>query len=284
MENFNAFQIEISNFINDYRLNEMPDTIYHYTTGQALKSIVENQELHISERNYMNDILDEEYVRNIVNELIGNSIDFKGSIIEEKFFEDIPQYIFSTSCENDLIHQWAYYGNNDAYCIEFDTYELKQYFNDAIGNKKDGYFFTGQVLYSEELIYEIIEKIVERYKNKIVDSLSLSQDSVASNQELNLLKRMYKFFYFCIKQEGNYCENEYRFLLQTKRKPLFKIKNGLFVPYLIVKSSQHTIPIKSIIIGPNNNEIISKKSLEIFLKQSGYNIEVNFSKLKTRKT
>lgn len=273
------YQIEINEILTKNGINITPKYVYHYTDGNALKSIIENQELWLSERNYMNDVLDEKYINSLVGKIIYNKTLFVEPIIEDNFLKQDPQYVFSTSSENDLIHQWAYYGKNDSYCIEFDTIELVKYI--AKYSFPGDYHFYGNVIYDKDIASQIIEKIVLTLKAAIKENL-VENPSIDEEVMYSFSKQMYQYFYYCIKQFGNYCEKEYRLLIQTNRKPCFKVKNGLFIPYIKVGDINTRIPINRIILGPNNHESISKKSLEKFLTINNYEIEVVESELLTR--
>lgn len=273
------YQLEINEILTKNNINITPKYVYHYTNGSALKSIIENQELWLSERNYMNDVQDEQYIKSLVDKKIYHKSLFIEPVIEDNFLKQDPQYVFSTSSENDLIHQWAYYGKNDSYCIEFETIELIKYI--AKYSFQGDYHFYGNVIYDKDIVDQIIDKIVLKFEDAIKNNLAESP-SIDEKVMYSFSKQMYQYFYYCIKQYGNYCEKEYRLLIQTDRKPCFKVNNGLFIPYIKIGDKSTRIPISRIILGPNNHETISKKSLEKFLKINHYNIEVLESELLTR--
>lgn len=99
------------------------DYIYHYTDAQGLLGIIENNEIWFSERCYMNDVKEEDFVKEITWNIVNKQQTKKDNKISPP---DISrkQFVFSTSKEEDLIHQWLYYGNEDAYCIKFNRKEL----------------------------------------------------------------------------------------------------------------------------------------------------------------
>jgi hypothetical protein len=64
--------------------------VYHYTTLDALISIIDKNEFWLSERNCMNDMNDENYIKNIVKELqlSDGRKDFKWSIFDTDFIDN----------------------------------------------------------------------------------------------------------------------------------------------------------------------------------------------------
>jgi hypothetical protein len=83
--------------------------------------IIENNELWLTERNHMNDVYDEEYIKRIVKGIQNKKYnkDFKNSMLDCNFIDGRPQYGFSTSLENDVAHQWMNYSNSSPICVEF---------------------------------------------------------------------------------------------------------------------------------------------------------------------
>ena len=192
------------------------------------------------------------------------------------------QYIFSTSIEKDSIHQWTYYGAQDSYCIEFDRKKLIDFFY-YLNDEKD--FYYGPILYENEQTLKIADKIIKDYLSLISEKNSIFNidNDNFDNESFEEFKRVYQYFYSLIKQSGHSCESEYRFLLQKKRPPEFRVRNGLFVPYIVLKNGQK-LPIKKIYIGPNCYETNAKENLEYFLKMNNYdNVIVDKSKMSIRR-
>jgi len=107
-----------------------PEKVFHYTTIEAFYGIIGKNELWLSERNCMNDIYDEFYIKDIVKQMLTKRHPdlFRGTYFDTHFISDKPQCVFSTSTERDVAHQWLNYGNNNAICIVFDTKKLKTFF------------------------------------------------------------------------------------------------------------------------------------------------------------
>ena len=256
--------------------------IYHYTDGISLLSILEKNELWLTERNYMNDVLEEEYVLALIRDKFKNNPTFQGSLVDRSLHERTPQYFFSTSTEKDLIHQWGYYSTTDSYCIEFRRHEIRDY----LLNFKEKYdnLFYGPVIYDKEKAEKILSDRLSDYEKLVIEMINSNEFDPKNKRKRNIAKDVYQYFYSLIKQHGHYCEKEYRFVFRTNRVPSFKIKTGLFVPYIkIGGENENKIPINKIIIGPNNNEAIAIKSLKNLLDIKMYtNVNVEKSELKIR--
>ena len=260
------------------------ESLFHFTDINGLFGIIENNELWLSERNYMNDRNDEIFVKSYVRKFFTKSKDewdqFENELIPLK-----NQYIFSTSTDKDSIHQWTYYGSKNSFCIEFDREELIDLFY-TFNETKDLYY--GPVLYENEKTLKIANNIISEYSSLLYDKnniFNIDNDNF-DEKKFSEFKRVYQYFYSLIKQSGHSCENEYRFLLQNESNPEFRIRNGLFIPYIVVNSMEiinKKLPIKKIYIGPNSYETNAKENLEYFLKKNNYdNVVVDKSQMNIR--
>jgi hypothetical protein len=284
--NHNKILNEIQSLYKRYSLEIGNKLVYHFTKGSALQSIITNNELWLHERNYMNDILDEQFTRLLISEIISEcdiKINFNETQIQNLFYINSCQYIFSTSMESDVINQWIYYGSDNAYCIEFENEKLCEYLSDCLyhGDK----IYGGTVIYDETASRSILKEVIYKYKNRYFDKESTEIIDIRKFFEGELFRYVFEYFYCFIKKNGNRYENEYRYLLKTDRTPCFSFSKGMFIPYIPIKGKNNEkLPIKRIIVGPNNNnEEQTKKGLRMFLDSNGYeNTEITLSKLRIR--
>ena len=259
--------------------------LYHYTDIYGLEGIIKNKELWLSERNYMNDINDEKFIHDYIKHYFKNPINWKGSLLERELIPQKNQYIFSTSTEKDLINQWAYYGSQQSFCLEIDRKKLIDLF---YHNNNETDYYYGPVLYAENdfkkdnKIIKIIDGIISKYTGIILEDIDNIFEVYSSPDKKEQYRQVFQYFYSLIKQYGHYCEHEYRFTLQNSEKPNFRIRKGLFVPYLKIPFETENL-ISRIIIGPNNKEDFTERNLKYFLNQNGLNkIEISKSKMKIR--
>lgn len=229
--------------------NPVPPNIYHYTDSQGLMGIFNKNELWLSRREFMNDINDEEYVRSLIEEKLRPRYEgstFYGSMVQQDLVNQGGyQYVFSTSTEKDSIHPWTYYGSSDAYCIEFETEKLIDFFKNwdiekqdrmlsekkAVEFDKESFHF-GKVIYDSENAKETLHKGMEEMEQSILDMVD-SPANMPPTSDYRDAGISYKTIYSLIKQEGHSCEKEFRFVIQTKDiVPEFRVRNGLFIPYI----------------------------------------------------
>ena len=269
MEENQKFHNLVKKVLQDNGLFVSQESLYHFTNINGLLGIITNNELWLSERNYLNDVNDEKFIKNYVRNIFKNLSQREWEEYERYLIHSKNQYIFSTSKEKDSIHQWTYYGLQESFCIEFERKKLINLFY-RFDKKTD--FYYGPILYGNERTLNIANKIIDEYTSLISNKnciFNIDNDNF-DEKGFSEFKRVYQYFYSLIKQAGHSCENEYRFLLQSESKPEFRISNGLFVPFIKVKA-RGKLPIKKIYIGPNSYETSAKENLEYFLKKNGYN-------------
>lgn len=261
---------EIRDILQKYGEDTKRKYVYHYTTGTGLKSIVENNQLWLSERNYMNDKLEIAYTKGIIKDVLKANLKFSENIIDRFFFEKEMQYVFSTSLTKDSINMWSYYSGVDAYCIEFDRRLLRDYFLDTLNG--NGRLLYGPVIYNKtkqkKIMSDVCVEVIDEIK-KVFDAFDQKIDPDVD--DFINAQYVYQFFYSLCKQQGHSCENEFRYLVGKVKKNEFIIKTGLFVPTIKIGSIESKkVPINKIIIGPNNHEDIALESIRMFLDQNGY--------------
>lgn len=282
MKESERFHNIVKKVLKDNELFVSQESLYHFTDINGLLGIIQNDELWLSERNYMNDVNDENFIKSYVRKFFKDLEKSEWEKFETELIPSKNQYIFSTSTEKDSIHQWTYYGSNDSYCIEFDRKKLIDFFY-HFNNEED--FYYGPILYENEQTLKIANKIIKNYTSLISEKNSIFNvdGDNFDNESFEEFKRVYQYFYSLIKQSGHSCENEYRFLLQNSCNPEFRVRSGLFVPYIKVNNGQK-LPIKKIYIGPNCYETNAKENLEYFLKKNKYeNVIVDKSKMNIRR-
>ncbi|NPV00515.1 MAG: hypothetical protein HPY53_03935 [Brevinematales bacterium] len=117
--------------------NDIPDSLYHYTDIESLKSIIEKKELWATNCLFMNDSKEMMYFLDsfykYFNKKSGIIRDPKEVLINwikrdqflEKFFKDsLQHYVLSFSKDGDSLILWGNYSKNIGYCIEFSRTKL----------------------------------------------------------------------------------------------------------------------------------------------------------------
>lgn len=301
-----SFEVWINNFreknnwlISNY---EKINKLCHYTSAEALRSILENNSLWMTHINYMNDSeeifyaieLIESCLENITNKYVVERIsDFIEKLKHEKIIKDA--FLLSLSCDNDSTSLWNNYSKNGGYNISFNSSfwdEIKLSHlcfggveltksnpeNDS-KSYKYSYMFK-KVIYDD---YEQIKRI-----NIIIKAMVdlVDKDEKDLKTKLSLLEEyLFNEIYF-YKRSGHNSESEYRFMIYFLNKETSKsfikhrILNGSFVPYIELKLNKNYFDY--ITIGPRHNMDFVQNGLKSYLECDNKDIEVKTSNLKLR--
>lgn len=264
--------------------------LYHYTRIEAFKDIIEKNELWLSERNCMNDVFDEQYIKNIVKQKLNpcDSHDFNGSILDEDFVSDNPQYVFSTTIVRDAAHHWLSYGQDSSICLVFEKEELEEFFNlyssqdyiDEIQIYSD-YLFTSPVFYNTNEVNKKAGELVTKYQEQFLNRIY--NGSIPISKQFETSKKDFHGFYSCVKQNNFSAEKEYRFILFSKKPVEYRTRDKSLISYLCVKINSKKLPVREIILNPYTNDDTIKNNVKQFLHKNKYDIEVFNSEIHLRK-
>lgn len=292
----------INAFNNSSNIKENLDTAFHYTSFEncikMLKKSNENNylELFASHFNYMNDT--KEFFEGLSSIIcLLEKDNFSDTKIKKtvnefiRYFKDYdkipyssipPHYIisFNTSCNN--LAQWKYYGKNCGVSIEYD---LKNciYSNNSIEDD----------LYSEHKSFYVIydhNKQMEEIKLLLSDLHSLEQSQDELNKEIHaqdiLLRACAAASYMKNKHYSE--EKEIRLLFApyysdsseessevNLNKLIRKIEyrprgDEYIIPYMKIrlKHKNDNYPIKSLTVGPGQNQNTIYNSLIMFIQSN----------------
>lgn len=319
--NNNNYQAYSNITLNLFEKNDKNSMLYHYTSIYALKGIIENKELWVTGMDYLNDSKERRYIIEYLEfvikklkessniELIqcleyvlwGIRLFFKEKLSETGEIYDVirsyvnnnlirrlnDSYVLSLSKNSDSLTLWGNYANNEGYNIGFDKNSLIETF---INSDCTQYSMPlhGEVLYksieydkdvnSDEIIIEI-----EEYYNKCIE-YDVSKEKIICGLIGNMI-----YIGLFIKQKEFMNEEEYRVVFlrenyfQEGFKTEFRIKDSSFIPFIKVPFNERDI--KSIRVGPNNKNDITKNGLKCLLEEMGFDlkeIEINKSNIPLR--
>lgn len=249
-----------------------PDILYHYTSLDALVSILDSEDENITLRatqaKFFNDFKECDHICDILstsnpNFPIGiHSIDKDNSI--NGILEDLKNsFIVSFSKSYDDLNMWRGYGTNGmGIAIGFDVKKLNSF--DYLHN-----FILIQCNYNTKSIIENWEKLYHLYNTK--------------NEKGELVDLTLSFLVDAISAKNSSFQSEKEWRLSTFDKINYKIKfrstGKTIIPYI-----EHKIPkgyIKEIIIGPCLNEELIKDGIIQMLQQR--NFDLSKIKVKTSK-
>lgn len=245
--------------------NEYNKKLYHYTTTESLISIIENKELWLTNRSFLNDINENKHYEILLK---NQNINPSNELQKE------DQYILSLSIEGDLSNQWQYYGKG-GYCIVFDREQLIKYLQFTHNSDQ---FIPALVKYNNDEKINIIEKIKD-----FVSTNNISVD----NADILYIHRILRCIF---KEEQSSYEKEYRItFFNNHYKVNYRSNRGYIIPYIKIqrpkefkdikvrerdydKSIRKLLPIKQIIINPNLKDEMAIKGLKMLLKDNGYKL------------
>lgn len=284
-----------------HEINSEKFKIYHYTSGEGLKGIIENKELWFTNADFLNDRTEIQHTHILIDKVLDGFRSEKNQDEIEEFKGYIHNYVkpdnriysasFSLDKDSNLL--WANYATDDGYNIEFDINKLDSILVDC-NNDDDGVIFGrifSPVNYDEKMQKKLLQtELISLYKifkyckeNDMNEFLELSETN-----RINII--LYSLFF---KRKEFVQEQEFRTALicvdDSKKADVLKvrIKNGACIPYaaISIASDKYKVPIKSITIGPKNNLDIAENGLRYLLKWNGfekYHVTINKSKIPYR--
>lgn len=253
--------------------------IYHYTDLNAAISIAKNAEVWLTDYRFLND--KEEFITGyeVLLEAINEYQDLEDEY-PQGFMEDVMKSLTSIRDENfqrlernnifvasfsnvpDLLGQWRNYGK---YCLELDSEFFK---NKEVDVLECHYLYDdGDVLeYANTLIEtHILPGLLEIWhKNKIFLTVELSS--------------LIDIYALSFKHKAFDDESEVRFVLSCPpddERISFRARGDILIPYIRVSFERHLL--KSIKIGPLNNQDLASDSLCMFAKSISRKVQAEMN-------
>ncbi len=308
-DNYQEYSNIIMKLLND---GESSDKLYHYTNINALKGIVENRELWVTEAGFLNDASETKYVLKYFKSILENiyNADFRKDMesvytgLKYYFGEKLSEeeslsvnlkeyideslrtklknaYILSLSKNKDSLTLWGNYCNNEGYNLGFNKDDLIYNFTRSTQKQYD-FPVNGQVIYknvpkqniSEDSLYNEIKQYYDKSKKYKVDN----------NKMISALIENIVYIGLFIKQECFAHEEEYRVVFirnEETEKDQFSLGCEFQTNFKIkenafipyIKVPFNNNDIKSVMIGPNNNSDIAFDGLNRLLEYNKYKID-----------
>lgn len=273
---------KIANLVPEFRKQfikeDLPVFLYHYTSIEAFKSIIDNGEIWATAANYLlNDPTEMTHAEKIVLETLKERKErFKEEGLYERFENVIKgdnalkQYVcvFSFTEEEDLLSQWREYCPKGGVSIGFSGDKIKRNIGDACiqdGTYVENYNDYIREAYIYKCIYEPKE---QRQKiNELFDFLLKHTDF----QLYGFFSKMIQTFSYSFKHISFKEENEWRLVYWPDENKLkYRVKDSILIPYfpfLTIDHNKESI-ISKIMIGPSRNKENLKNSITSYLKNS----------------
>lgn len=260
------------------------ELLYHYTDLNGVLGIVKSSEIWLGHMLYLNDEAEYKYgLDKFKKELMVQQEMCTDDILRAflKTLDSLDSYmlkqqafVFSLTEEKDLLSQWRGYADNGkGVCIGFDK--------KSIGN--------GNNVKLEKCVYDEVEqgkRVKELFKETINIFLKTKEESHYFSRSYlpEILKRHAKAFDdaadYLIDELQNEClilkhpsfveEKEWRLIIKKSEKMDFLVKDSFLKPI-----EKHKIniekTIRTIIVGPAERSDLAQMSMDMFMKNRGYN-------------
>ncbi|MDY6790526.1 MAG: DUF2971 domain-containing protein [Thermodesulfobacteriota bacterium] len=236
-----------------------PAKLYHYTSTEAFRCIVEHKKIWATDAFYMNDNqeilhalnLFQETCRSLAKSKVDHELAFLEKLLGELNFQKTDQpHIFtvSFSASRDQLSQWRAYTRNGGYALAFN--------GDALSHVADtqGYRLVKCVYQQKEKI-----QLIEEYLDAKLSVSAVDPDILAVTTAIDFLE-----IAAMMKHQGFAEENEWRLISTSSRLKVENIeyRSALryLIPYLEVDIGTTNIPqlndprdyigINEVLVGP----------------------------------
>lgn len=289
-------------------------TLYHYTNAQGLQGIIESQQLHATDINYLNDaeehihfcekrlpeLLDrmwedcsEEERTTIIGLGYGGKENFQHDMLSS-FSKSVPNnssftvsFSIPPSIDPDdgLLSQWRAYGRDGGYAIEFSTADLVQQVQSELERFHYPYAVFAPTHYGLEMSQER-EHLENRFLNDVKKTV-LNYDSLIFS--FPLLQGQLATLSILVKHPGFREEREFRMAFvrpdraihgsekAAQANPL-RFRPGSLRPYIALfedkPEEKKGLPVQRIIVGPHPDKDKRKAAVEALLRQNNIKAEV----------
>jgi hypothetical protein len=261
------------------------DRLYHYTSVDGLKGILDNESVWTTQIQYMNDSKEFSHAVDIAFQIIKRK-KYKAEECLVKYYEAMEHtlkssngartFIFSMTENPDQLSQWRGYFGLGGYSIGFNKSSIVK-------------LATPQGYRLEKCLYEDAEKakIIEKVIDNSV-ALFKSQDAVADYAKVVHESKFYGHFLqlgSIMKHSSFAEENEWRLIggpfSWKNSSSCWRTKDGLLLPYYefnLNRDEDGFLPISEVYIGPCKEKKLSADSLRVYMQVTGNMFRMRYSK------
>lgn len=279
----------LKNWLSKHELNSS-DELFHYTSLDGLKGILNTRSIWFSHASSLNDPLELQYGRNLIKEVITEYSEDNTDDLLRSFFDQLKMQLdtlgdlihhpfIACFCEEgDLLSQWrAYAQKGGGYSIGFKFSSTTQLASKVDDLENGQPLFLRKVIYKPEeqktLVQNYLDIVLPVVKQQIFFLKRQENDTYppvvlgvqASNPLLDLM--------LCFKHPAFHEEKEWRLMRVTRddfdaENLKFREKNNSLIPYRSLlfysKDDEYEFPCTSIINGPSAG-VDNKAAIELYL-------------------
>jgi len=267
--------------------------LFHYTTLDGLKGILENRSIWFSHINTLNDPLELQYGRRIIIDEIEEFLKSETDPLLISLFLTMKNFIsafgiymthlyIACFCEDEnLLSQWrSYSSNGGGYNVGIKIDSNTNYSINPTSFSKKPLIFLRKVIYIERdqkaIVKDYLTKIVVAFNEarlrikKEMGEIPITWETQAALDTLNPLFDIM----CCLKQEVFKEETEWRLIMINREDKVdfikFREMGGSFIPYFDVHiyedDSKPKFPIKKIKYGPLLENSDNDISLRLYIR------------------
>lgn len=170
-------QLSVEQFLSDPFEEKVLEhnirTVFHYTTAEGLKGIIDSDSFYVSKSDFLNDYTEIQYCWDLLLHVIDSLI--KECTLDEKlvFYEKVKQeaklyrvevneqeeiFVLSFTKNGDSLAMWSQYSGSDGYNIAIDLKTNVEEWKKLAGI----HFRYGAVIYSKEEQQEILKEEINK--------------------------------------------------------------------------------------------------------------------------
>jgi hypothetical protein len=261
-----------------------PRILFHYTSLEGFKGIVESGTIWASDIAFLNDTSEISHASKIISEEVERTASGASETVRELLRRanhptdrnDLSAAFFAICfCESgDLLSQWRAYGDGGrGYALGFDSYEFS---SNVYYVRKVVYNLTRQ----RELVSRVVSDIIALF-TRVADGKTIAElDAEEILPEFSrLLSSHLRTLLFSFKHPAFSEEGEWRLIIPFSRQEhlaQMKIRaaGSLLVPYLAVTFSdgrkKPQLPLLEIVQGPSLHPELNKKAAHLLLERQWY--------------
>ena len=280
-----------------------PEIIYHYTSVDALYSIINKGCLWASNCLFLNDAEEIVHIRElllsrfeIAKENANPPIRMELPI--HKVFDDVMRvagdvfFVLSFSTLSDSLPLWTGYFGDTGYSMGFDFESIARDMDPIMWRKKWPDQAISQLLpviydnekqkFALDAYIDILVEYIQEFQNGVIESDLF-------NQAMNVILIDVIQFGISVKKLGYSCEGEYRIVFshdpEEPKKALHRVRRSEILPYIEIdlRDENRLLPLKEIVLSPKTSTDNDYRGIRSFLDTSGYSsVALRSSALKMR--
>ncbi len=301
---------EIRDSINDFygswlqiHSTDSPLILYHYTTLEGLKGILDNRSIWCSHISTLNDPLELQYGKKIILEKLKTFLINQNESILKGIIDDIIMFInafdeslyntyISCFCEdNNLLSQWRAYSNK---CIGYNlgiSFDSNTKFSHSEDLSDESFMILRKVIYDKDLQNKTVNNCISLIIRGITSAIqqwNINKESLPiawqSQAAIEATNPLYDII-FTLKNGAFKEEKEWRLIkvlqdnYKTKLINFREINSELF-PFIKTyiyndNNGNYEFPLKEIMCGPMLEEKKTRSAVRLFINSKVYNISFN---------